>query len=440
MRVSLDSTAVPATSEPDLAPEVSRRRLLTRSLRTATAAAAGAIGAAAFAGSSVANAANGDPVLAGAVNTGTDVTTVRNTQVAIDTVALKGVVTQSDPGVSTAGVWGQSNAVNGNGVFGIALGGKSKGVFGRSQDGRGVHGEATGTTGLNYGVFGESKSVEGRGVQGKGGNAGVYGEASVNVGHGVHGKAQSAGVYGEGTSTNTGSGVFGKGGFYGVRGESESRGVHGQGGSVGVFGDGVTHGVYGNGGNTGVRGTGATYGVLGTSVGGHAGYFIGNVHVSNVLTKASGSFLIDHPQDPANRLLEHSFVEAPEMLNVYRGTVTLDSRGRATVRLPRYFRALNGDYGYQLTAIGAPAPSLHVARKIERLSFAIAGGAPGQEVCWIVTGARHDAWAKAHPLKVDRMKRRVDRGRYLNPEVFGKPTSAAMHRVRNLKGRGHGSN
>jgi hypothetical protein len=68
-----------------------------------------------------------------------------------------------------------------------------------------------------------------------------------------------------------------------------------------------------------------------------------------------------------------------------------------------------------------------VARKITANSFAIAGGVPGQEVCWQVTGVRQDAWAVKNPLRVERTKRRKDRGKYLNPEAFGKPNAAAIH-------------
>jgi hypothetical protein len=68
-----------------------------------------------------------------------------------------------------------------------------------------------------------------------------------------------------------------------------------------------------------------------------------------------------------------------------------------------------------------------VAREIEPNSFAIAGGVPGQRVCWQVTGARRDAWARTHPLRVERAKKRGDRGKYLDPETFGHPKSAAIH-------------
>ena len=40
------------------------------------------------------------------------------------------------------------------------------------------------------------------------------------------------------------------------------------------------------------------------------------------------------------------------MMNVYNGNVRTDRRGVATVRLPRYFEALNRDFRYQLTALG----------------------------------------------------------------------------------------
>jgi hypothetical protein len=176
---------------------------------------------------------------------------------------------------------------------------------------------------------------------------------------------------------------------------------------------------------------GTPIGVSGTAYApdGYAGYFSGRVRATGGFFTGSGaSLMVDHPQDPANRTLEHSFIEAPERLNVYRGNVTLDSRGMATVRLPRYFQALNRELSYQLTALDGPAPNLHVSRRVsDGGTFRIAGGSDGQEVCWIVTGARKDAWAQQHPLKVERLKKRRDRGRYLDPEAIGKPRSAAMH-------------
>ncbi len=75
------------------------------------------------------------------------------------------------------------------------------------------------------------------------------------------------------------------------------------------------------------------------------------------MTKAGGSFRIDHPLDPEDKYLYHSFVESADMMNVYNGTVTLDGDGGARVRLPDWFEALNRDYRYQLTPIGAQLPT-----------------------------------------------------------------------------------
>ena len=104
------------------------------------------------------------------------------------------------------------------------------------------------------------------------------------------------------------------------------------------------------------------YGVVGLQgPGAYAGYFVGNTHVTGTLSKSAGSFKIDHPLDPENKTLSHSFVESPDMKNIYDGQVPLDDDGGATVKLPAYFGALNRDFRYQLTAIGGAAPSLHIA-------------------------------------------------------------------------------
>jgi len=128
----------------------------------------------------------------------------------------------------------------------------------------------------------------------------------------------------------------------------------------------------------------------------------GTTRVFGNLQKSSGSFTIDHPLDP-NKYLSHSFVESPDMMNIYNGVVTLDARGRAVVTLPSYFEALNRDFRYQLTPVGAFAP-VYVAEKIKGNSFKIAGGKPGIEVSWQVTGIRHDAYANDHRIVVEEDK------------------------------------
>ncbi len=152
-----------------------------------------------------------------------------------------------------------------------------------------------------------------------------------------------------------------------------------------------------------------------------------NLDVYGTLTKYSGSFKIDHPLDPENKYLYHSFVESPDMKNVYDGVVALDKAGEAWVNLPDYFEALNRDFRYQLTPIGGPAPDLHIAEKISNNKFKIAGGTPGLEVSWQVTGIRQDAYAKAHPIIPEVEKEKENRGKYLTPAEFGKPDELGIH-------------
>jgi hypothetical protein len=99
------------------------------------------------------------------------------------------------------------------------------------------------------------------------------------------------------------------------------------------------------------------------------------------------------------------------MMTIYNGEVTLDSFGEAEVELPSWFEALNQDFRYQLTAIGAPAPNLHVAKTIQGNRFRIAGGSPGLVVSWQVTGVRHDVYAEAHRIPVEAWKPEIKQPR-----------------------------
>ena len=113
----------------------------------------------------------------------------------------------------------------------------------------------------------------------------------------------------------------------------------------------------------------------------------GDLTVAGRLTKASGSFTIDHPQAPTEKTLSHSFVESPDMMNVYNGTVALGADGTATVELPGYFEALNRDFRYQLTPIGAPGPNLHVAEEVADNQLPYRGRRRGN--ARFVAGHRH---------------------------------------------------
>ena len=159
----------------------------------------------------------------------------------------------------------------------------------------------------------------------------------------------------------------------------------------------------------------------------------GNTHIAGSLTvagtvsKPSGSFKIDHPLDPENKYLYHSFVESPDMMNIYNGNIVLDRKGEAWVVLPDWFEALNRDFRYQLTAVGAPGPNLYVAKKVENNRFKIAGGKPGSEVSWQVTGVRHDAYAEKHRIPVEEYKRPEERGTYLYPDAAGNRGSSGKN-------------
>ena len=160
----------------------------------------------------------------------------------------------------------------------------------------------------------------------------------------------------------------------------------------------------------------------------HALRVTGNTQIVGTLSKSAGSFKIDHPLDPAGKYLSHSFVESPDMKNLYDGVVTLDANGNARVDMPDWFEALNQDFRYQLTGIGAASPNAYVAEEIKDNGFAIAGGTPYAKISWQVTGTRHDAYARAHPIPVEETKSAEDKGRYLAPEAFGKSRDAAIHR------------
>jgi hypothetical protein len=170
---------------------------------------------------------------------------------------------------------------------------------------------------------------------------------------------------------------------------------------------------------------GTKYGVYGRASGSGTnwgGYFLGDVHVTGNLS-ASGAkpFRIDHPLDPESKYLYHYALESPEVLNLYRGTVVLDAGGEGWTALPSYFQSINRDFTYQLTAVGAPMPNLHVAKKIAGTTFKISGGVPGKEVSWQVTCRRDDPYVRKHGAPVEVEKPELERGFYQHPELYGQP-------------------
>ncbi|UCG43572.1 MAG: hypothetical protein JSU73_02850 [candidate division WOR-3 bacterium] len=136
-----------------------------------------------------------------------------------------------------------------------------------------------------------------------------------------------------------------------------------------------------------------------------------------ILSKAGGSFTIDHPTDPHGMILNHYFVESPEMRNVYEGEAVLDATGRAEVELPDYFSALNRSPRVQLTGVGTH--EVHVAEDVTGNRFAI-GGKPGTRVYWMVTGERRDVSAEAirRVMPVEQTKTGALAGQMLDDEFL----------------------
>jgi hypothetical protein len=345
----------------------------------------------------------------------------------------------SSSGSATSGVTGYSTAATG----------ATRGVVGASNStaGKGVYGVAKAASGLTYGVYGESNSTDGIGVFG-------YATAATGYATGLYGRSNSPsgrGVFGyNGYSRNEG---YLAGAAYGAKGwnyDSQnygflggpSHGVYGYNGDTGNYGLlGGYNGAYGESYTTAaaIMGANATpnasaKAIYGYCPSGYGGYFAGNLYASGTFTCPDKQFKIDHPLDPENMYLEHACVESSERKNVYDGTVVLDARGEAWIELPDWFEALNCDFRYQLTPIGAPAPNLYIAQKIANGCFAIAGGVPGMEVSWQVTGVRQDPYALAHPLQVEVEKPETERGYYLHPDVYGVPETLGIDWALDPKG------
>jgi hypothetical protein len=290
-------------------------------------------------------------------------------------------------------------------------------AFGSNSGGTGISGIG-GSTIVRNGIL-----MGGTGVEGDGG-ASEFGDGGV----GVRGQGGEGDVVLDATG---GIGVQGEGGSpFNSRTGRAGVGVMGIGGST-IFGNGgvgvVAIGGSGDGndksGGTGLFASGGK-GNLGAA-NGLAAEFDGDVHISGFLVKGSGSFKIDHPLDPENKYLSHSFVESPDMMNIYNGNVTTDSHGDALVQLPEYFAALNRDFRYQLTVIGTFADST-IAEELNDNHFRIKTSLPNVEVSWQVTGIRQDAYANRNRIPVEEKKPKAGRGFYLHPEAFGQPVEKSI--------------
>jgi trimeric autotransporter adhesin len=283
----------------------------------------------------------------------------------------------------------------------------------------------------------QHSAIAGNGAQAlSGGNTGgtgvgAYGGASNGTSSDF--SDGGAGLYAQGGAgtaeeDSAGSGVKAIGGNTNGEYGTAGAGVTASGGNGTVAGDGID--AYGGNGTT--QAGWGVYANAGIGSNTYAGVFYGDVAVAGNLSKTGGSFKIDHPLDPANKYLYHSFVESPDMMNIYNGNVVTDGSGTAIVTMPAWFEALNSDFRYQLTTIGQPAQAW-IAAKITNGSFTIKTSKPGVEVSWQVTGIRQDAWANAHRIQVEVDKAPKDQGHYIHPELFGhegEPNILEIHHPR----------
>lgn len=299
--------------------------------------------------------------------------------------------------------------------------GASGGPFaaGGSGGGGGGGGGAAGKNGAGGSGGGGSNPTAGTG--GTGDNGTTAAEANGTEYDATHG---SGGGGGGGTGSGGGSGGAGVAG-----------GLYGAGGGGGGGGRGA-----GNPGGSGASGTQGIIVITYTPVSGptltiNANTTIsGDLNTSGALSKGSGSFVIDHPLDPKNKLLYHSFVESPDAMGMYVGSAILDESGEATIELPSYFLALNRDFKYFATPIGNPMPNLHLSMKVRKRffglfgtpTFSIAGGVSGGEISWQVLGTRHDPYILANPI-VSEVEKGAGapyaQGTYVYPDVYSSPTS-----------------
>ncbi|MEV4305013.1 hypothetical protein [Nonomuraea sp. NPDC049624] len=334
--------------------ETSRRRMLA-------VGAAGLAAGAAAALPSAASASAGDPLLVGRTN---------------------------DAGTDAGPTTLVTNSTKGHGLH-VWQKGTKYGLLGQAQASFGTVGRTE--SGASCGLWGTNA--------GTAADAGAGVRATGNLQHGLEATTANAGRWAV-VATNAATQAAGEpGGAVRAIGGEYGAGVSAE-GSDGVVGIAVSPLGFGLVGHAPAGTEGAALYARGPSI--LQGFTAVDTGLDTLgpVTYLENAFLIPHPA-ASDRYLQHAGVHAAERKNLYDGTVTLDAAGAATVVLPAYVSALNAAFCYQLTPIGAAAPNLHVSQELAGDRFGIAGGAPGQKVCWTLTGVRKDRYAADHPFRVE---------------------------------------
>lgn len=304
-------------------------------------------------------------------------------------------------------VWGITSSISAAGVIGDNTFGEA--VVGRNRGGNGVGAIVGRNDSSGYGV---------RGFNTKDG-IGVLGQAGISGGTGVAGRFENVNA----ANTNDACQVATNGDANGLKVTSARSSVSNTKAAIlatatdGTSISGITNGTSTS--DAGIRGTASNSNA-------YAGYFSGKVHVAGTLSKTAGTFKIDHPQDPANKYLVHSFVESPDMMNIYNGNIVTDANGKSIVTLPSYFEAENISFKYQLTVIGQFAQAI-VSKEVANNQFEIMTDKPNVKVSWQVTGVRNDVFAQQNRYVDVVEKEEENKGYYVYPQGYGMPLSKGIY-------------
>ena len=284
--------------------------------------------------------------------------------------------------------------------------GISSNVSGVNGTKTGIESRASGANGTKYGVLSNVSGADGNkyglysAVSGADGNK--YGVFSNITGNSTSGT--KFGLYTTVSGDDSGS----KYGVFSITNGNAAAGTF----KVGVYGSALNEGQ-------------ANYGIFGIASGAttnYAGYFSGDVRITGNLQKGSGTFLIDHPLDPLNKVLRHYFVESPESLCLYRGTAKLNTKGTTRVSMPAYFAGLTkeNEATVLLTSIG-PEPFTASYEWDEDFMKLTLYGAPKREVSYLVLADRDDPVAHKHKRPVEEKKTtsgEFEKGRLLYPDAY----------------------
>lgn len=159
------------------------------------------------------------------------------------------------------------------------------------------------------------------------------------------------------------------------------------------------------------------YGTAGPA--GWAAFLDGDVFVAGEIFLPELTLQVDHPAAPGERWYRRSAVGSFERLSVVSGNARTDASGVAVIDVPDLFARYHRDFRYQLTTVGAAAAA-HVSRELRNGRFTVKTDRPRVKVSWQLTAVRDDPSARASEFRPTTAKRGSQRGRFLEPKVYGK--------------------